>query len=166
MATLIGIAIEQGHIESVDQTLGDLLPSYAADLTPKTAAITLREVLTHTAGFRAEGAPGETYWESPDWIRTILAHRAADGPGDGSFAYSNQGAHLLSAILVEATGQSVLQYARENLFEPLGIPSEPALETGPTTVDNVPDPADVTAYNEAGFAWPVTPRGTTKAPGS
>jgi len=159
MATLIGIAIEQGHIEGVDKTLGDLLPSYAADLTPETASITLREVLTHTAGYRAEDSPGEMYWESPDWIRTILAHRAADGPGDGSFAYSNQGAHLLSAILVEATGRPVLQFARENLFEPLGIPSEPALEIVLDSVDRVPDPADVTAYNEADFAWPVDPQG-------
>ncbi len=156
MATLIGIAIDRGQIESVDRTLGDLLPSYAADLTTDVAAITLREVLTHTAGFRAEDAPGEPYWASPDWIRTILAHRAAVGPGDGSFAYSNEGAHLLSAILVEATGRPVLAYARENLFEPLGIPSEPALEI---VLDNAPDPADFTAYNEADFAWPVDPQG-------
>lgn len=157
MATLIGIAIDRAQIESVDQTLGELLPSYATDLTPDVAAITLREVLTHTAGFRAEGASGDAYWESPDWIRTILAHRAADGPGDGSFAYSSQGAHLLSAILVEATGQPVLEYARENLFEPLGIPSEPALET--VVFDAVVDPADVIAYNEADFAWPTDPQG-------
>lgn len=166
LATLIGIAIERGQIESVDQTLGDLLPSYATDLTPDVAAITLREVLTHTAGFRAEDAPGEPYTESPDWIRTILAHRADDGPGDGSFAYSNEGSHLLSAILVEATGQSVLQYARENLFEPLGIPSEPALEIVIDSVDRVPDPADVTAYNEADFAWPVDPQGYHEGAGA
>ncbi len=159
LATLIGIAIERGQIESVDQTLGDLLPSYAADLTPEVAAITLREALTHTADFRADDARGEPYWESPDWIRGILAHRADDGPGDGSFTYSNEGGHLLSAILVEATGQPVLQYARENLFEPLGIPSEPALEIVIESVDRVPDPADVTAYNEADFAWPVDPQG-------
>ena len=36
--------------------------------------------------------------------------------------------HLLSAILVEATGQSVLDYARDKLFNPLGISTDPAAE--------------------------------------
>lgn len=161
LATLIGIAIEEGHIESVDQTFGDLLPSYVADLTPDVAAITLREVLTHTAGFRDADLTSEPYWESPDWIRTILTHRAADGPDDGSFVYSNEGAHLLSAILAEATGRPVLQYARENLFDPLGIPSEPAFEA---VLDS--DPADVAAYNEADFAWPLDPQGYHEGAGT
>ena len=50
MSMLVGIAIADGSIESVDSTLGELLPSFAADLTPEVAAIALRDVLTHTAG--------------------------------------------------------------------------------------------------------------------
>jgi len=58
MSALIGIAIGQGHIDGVDATLGELLPSYAADMTPDVAAITLRQVLTHTANFSAAYSPG------------------------------------------------------------------------------------------------------------
>jgi CubicO group peptidase (beta-lactamase class C family) len=51
IGTLIGIAISEGSLRGVDQTLGELLPAYAADMEPEEAAITLRQLLTMTAGF-------------------------------------------------------------------------------------------------------------------
>jgi CubicO group peptidase (beta-lactamase class C family) len=160
MSALIGIAIEQGHIDSVDATLGELLPSYGDDMTDDVAAITLRQVLTHTANFSASPQPdaGLRFWEASDWVRAILADRAQAGPGDGSFAYSNAGAHVLSAVLVESTGRPVLEYGRENLFDPLGVPTHPALETpsaGPgATLDDAWD-----EYYASDFAWPRDPQG-------
>jgi CubicO group peptidase (beta-lactamase class C family) len=50
VSTLIGIALSDGSLRSVDQTLGELLPRYAADMGPEEAAITLRQLLTMTAG--------------------------------------------------------------------------------------------------------------------
>ena len=158
MSILVGIAIEDGSIEGVESTLGQLLPSFAADLTPEVATITLRDVLTHTAGFREDGAGLDLLWESADWVRTILADRAAEGPGGGGFAYSSRGTHLLSAVLVEATGETVLDFARERLFDPLGIPSEPAFE-GKVTPDNYDDPAAVAEYQDAQFSWITDPQG-------
>lgn len=170
MSVLIGIAIEQGHIDGVDATLGELLPSYAAEMTPDVAAITLRQVLTHTANFSPSPDPnsGLRYWETPDWVRAILADRAEAGPGDGSFAYSNAGSHLLSAIIVEAAGQPVLEYARANLFDPLGIPSEPVSEEC-VAWDPDSDPAAIeqfwTSCDEADFAWLVDPQGLHEGDG-
>lgn len=161
MSALIGIAIGQGHIDGVDATLGELLPSYAADMTPDVAAITLRQVLTHTANFSHAPTPnaGLRFWEAPDWVRAILADRAEAGPGDGSFAYSNAGSHVLSAVLVEATGRPVLEYARANLFDPLGIPSEPAFEEYIARADPAAIEQFWTLYYEADFTWPVDPQG-------
>jgi CubicO group peptidase (beta-lactamase class C family) len=158
MSMLVGIAIADGSIESVDSTLGELLPSFAADLTPEVAAIALRDVLTHTAGFREDGASLDPLWESADWVRTILADRAVEGPGDGGFAYSSRGTHILSAVLVEATGRPVLDFARERLFDPLGIPSESAFE-GKVTPDNYDDPAAIVEYQDAQFSWITDPQG-------
>jgi len=45
MSMLIGIAIGEGHIGSVDQTLADLLPTYAAAMAPGVAEVTLRQLL-------------------------------------------------------------------------------------------------------------------------
>ena len=157
MSILIGIAVDEGLIPGVGSTLAELLPSFAADMTPDVAGITLRQLLTHTAGMQPAG-PAEDFWRSEDWVRSILLTRAADGPGDGGFVYSNGGSHLLSAILVEATDESVLEYARARLFDPLGIPSEPALEQR-VTPGTVTDRTLIAEYQDAGFAWPTDPQG-------
>jgi CubicO group peptidase (beta-lactamase class C family) len=87
---------------------------------------------------------------APNWTRFILAHQ--DRTPGVEFHYSDYGVHLLSPILVQATGQSVLSYARAKLFNPLGIPSTPAAEPRP-------GPKFLTEYRQARFAWPTDPQG-------
>ena len=159
MSLLIGVALDQGYLDSVDQTLAELLPDYAADMSPQVGAITLREVLTHTAGFPDEWNGSYAFTDSEDWVRTTVIDRADVGPHDGSFGYSNAGTHLLSAILVEATGRSVLEFARANIFEPLGIESRPAWQSPSGGWEATPEEEALTEYYEAGFAWPVDPQG-------
>ena len=74
------------------------------------------------------------------------------------FAYSDYDAHLVSPILVQATGQSVLAYARAKLFDPLGIVTRPGSE--PPF-----DMAHAAEYQRAQFAWPVDPQGNNMGPG-
>ncbi|MGZ5401241.1 MAG: serine hydrolase domain-containing protein, partial [Nocardioides sp.] len=164
---LVGIAVDQGHIAGTDQTLAQLLPSYAAQMAPQVAEVTLHQLLTMTAGFSGvfdrSGFIDRTAQEmrAADPVGRIL--RTASASRAGEFDYSNGGAHLVSAILAEATGMSVLDYARSHLFEPLGISSEPAHEPvgGGLGVDEPPDPlwgmsaGYARAYLEADFAWPV-----------
>lgn len=108
-------------------------------------------MLTITAGFA--GSSNVTadlgFATSPDWVRAILTHPAR--PPEGSFTYSSGGSHLLSAILITATGQLVLDYARAKLFDPLDIPTRPAFQPLPTA-------NNIDAYQNAGFAWPVDPQ--------
>jgi CubicO group peptidase (beta-lactamase class C family) len=158
VGTLIGIAIDDGHIEGVQQTLGELLPSRAAEMDDDTAAVTLHQILTHTAGFEPESA-GDAYFLAEDWVAQILADRNENGSSDGSADYSNAGAHLLSAVLTEATGVPVLEYAREKLFEPLGIPTEPAFEPTVDFSDEAAAEALYEEYWDAGFTWPMDPQG-------
>ena len=84
-------------------------------------------MLTHTAGFSESLDPrsGLRYSESDDRVRAILADRSSAPAGDRSFGYSDAGAHLLTAIISQATGQSALQFARANLFDPVEIPASP-----------------------------------------
>jgi CubicO group peptidase (beta-lactamase class C family) len=147
MSTLVGIAVGDGRLR-LDQPLAQLLPSYAATMTPGVAHTTLRQVLTMTAGLAGAFNPTADlgFATSPDWVRAILTHPAK--PPSGSFVYSSGGSHLLSAILITATGQSVLDYARAKLFDPLSIPTRPALQP-------LFDIRNLDAYNTAGFAWPV-----------
>ena len=158
VSALVGIAIGSGAIDSVDQTLGELLPA-GSRMSPDVAALTLRELLTHTAGLPPPGAPGADYFLRGDWVRAILGDRSAEGAADGSFAYSNAGAHLVAAVLEEATGRSVLDYARENLFDPLGIPSRPAFEQSIDVESQAELERLYAPYYEADFTWPVDPQG-------
>jgi CubicO group peptidase (beta-lactamase class C family) len=150
MSMLIGIALDEGHLRSVNQTLAELLPSYAAKMSPQTKAITLRQVLTMTAGLPPD-PPGAERPSSGDWVATVVSRGPMQPPGRG-FEYSSAGSHVLSAILAEATGQTVLEYARAKLFTPLGIDSEPAAEP-------VAKSETMPAYDKAGFAWPKDPQG-------
>jgi len=152
MSVLIGIALDEGHLRGVDQTLAELLPAHAAAMAPQVKAITLRQILTMTGGLPADppaGLPGFT--TTGDWVASILRAGTEQPPGQG-FSYSSAGSHLLSAILAEATGRSTLDYAREKLFTPLGIDTIPAAE--PLAREE-----SLPAYNRAGFAWPKDPQG-------
>jgi CubicO group peptidase (beta-lactamase class C family) len=119
VSTLVGIAIDEGLIAGVDETLGELLPAYAGDMTNEVAGTTLRQVLTMTGGFASESsASGFSFMRAPDPVAAVLSSPAA--PPGGPFASSNAGAHVVSAVLVEATGMSLLDYARSRLFQPHG----------------------------------------------
>lgn len=150
LSTLVGIAIGEGKISDLDRTLAQLLPDHRADMRRAVATTTLRELVTMTAGFAGlDRDRTPDYMTDPDPVGRIL--RAAPDPLAGGFEYSNQGAHLVSAVVARATGMSVLDYARSRLFEPLGIDTHPAVEPQVDLSDL--DVHDV--YMEADFAWPV-----------
>lgn len=157
-STLVGIAIDRGLIPGVESTLGELLPSYSADLTPETSSISLRDVLTHTANFLTEADDDEAVWGSTDLVRAILNDRAARGPSEGQFRYSDAGAHILAAILVEATEMSVLDFARRYLLDPLGVVSRPGWEVAAATTSEDWE-ATLDSFDAADFAWPADAQG-------
>lgn len=155
VSTLIGIAVDEGLIRSVDEPLSRLLPGYADAMSPVVAGTTLRQLLTMTAGLPAgEHLPVPSFMRSQDWGRAILT-TAESSPGT-RFVYSNGTSHLLAAVLQEATGTSVLEYARSRLFEPLGIDTRPAVQT---VYSAPPRPEQLAAHAAAGFAWLVDPQG-------
>lgn len=155
LSTLIGIALDEGLISSVDDTLVDLLPAYTEVMSPTVAKVTLRRLLTMTGGFPEEDFPVvEGFVQANDWVRGIVAD--PDVSPDDKFRYSNASSHLISAILQEATGTSALDYARQRLFGPLDIDTRPALVR---LLESPTGDADLEAYDRAGFAWPVDPQG-------
>jgi hypothetical protein len=65
----------------------------------------------------------------PDWVQAALDRKMVQDPGV-SFCYDSPGMHVLSAVLQKATGMTELEFARQNLFGPLGI-KEVFWETDP-----------------------------------
>jgi CubicO group peptidase (beta-lactamase class C family) len=125
-SALMGIAIDKGYIENIDTKIVDFYPEidFSKDDERK-KQVTLKNLLNSTSGIRW---PEWTEWEygighmvkSNDWTRFILSRDIEEEPGV-KFNYSTGGAHLLSAILTKETGRSTLEFAKGNLFRPLGI---------------------------------------------
>jgi CubicO group peptidase (beta-lactamase class C family) len=127
VSALVGIAIEQGYIEGVDQPVLDLFDERAvANPNADKKAMTLEDLLTMSSGLECR----DSYlyrWrglremsESDDWVQFMLDLPMAEPPGT-RFEYCNGGSFLLSAIIQETTGMSALAFAQENLLEPLDI---------------------------------------------
>lgn len=122
-STLVGIAIDQGLIQDVDQPVLSLLPQYpemeSAGLYQQ---ISLEHVLTMTSGLgwsEMDAGFGALY-RSDDWPGFMLALPVVEPPG-AQFSYCSGCSHLLTAIIENVTEKGVLGFARQNLFEPLGI---------------------------------------------
>lgn len=126
-STLIGIAIDKGYIQSVDQPLLGFFPDKVPPQPDKRKQqITLEDALQMTTGLDCRDS---IFYQwaglmelrgSEDWVRYMLDLPVRESPGS-RFNYCNGASFLLTAIIQEATGQSGLAFAREHLFDPLGI---------------------------------------------
>lgn len=125
VSILIGIAIDKGKIKNIDQKVLDFFPDYTVKSREKTIQnITLKNLLTMTAPYKYRVAPYIKYFTSDDCVKFTLDLLGGRGK-IGEFRYTPLiGPDIMSGILVRATGQSVFDFAAENLFAPLGITVE------------------------------------------
>lgn len=121
-SALIGIAIEQGSIKSVEQKVLDFFPDYRV-LPGETTIqqVTIENLLTMTAPYKYQTEPYQLFFASTNPIHDALDLLGGEKP-IGAFHYSAiGGTHILSGILTRATGRNTLDFAKEHLFDPLGI---------------------------------------------
>ena len=124
LSALVGIAMEKGCLREDDRVL-DYFPEYVpTDGDARRGRIMLRHLLSMSSGISwpqfGPNNVSDAMGRSDDWIHFILQRPMAAEPGTVA-NYSNGDAHLVSAILQKATGRTALDFAREVLFEPLGI---------------------------------------------
>lgn len=122
ISALIGIAMDKGYIRSMDEKVLDFFPEYNPKRGEKTAQrVTIRDMMTMTAPFKYKSAPYTKYFTSESWVKSALD--LLGGKGEiGPFRYTPLiGPDILSGILTNVTGQTVLEFAYENLFSPLEI---------------------------------------------
>jgi CubicO group peptidase (beta-lactamase class C family) len=117
---LVGMALADRAIDHLDQPVAEFLPEELAD--PAKRGITLRHLLTMTSGLASVegGAAAFKMLASPNWTRYMARLPLVSQPGE-QFLYNSANAHLLSAAISNATGQSLTAYANQRLFGPLGI---------------------------------------------
>lgn len=158
VSVLIGIAIDQGTIRSVDQKVLAFFPNYSVKRGEKTIQnITLRDLMTMTAPFKYKSAPYTKYFTSDSWVKAALD--LLGGKGEiGQFRYTPLiGPDILSGILTSATGLSALDFAVENLFSPLGIEV-----TANVTFQSKEEQLDI-MKNHHSHGWVADPQGINTA---
>ncbi len=122
ISMLFGIALDKGCIKNLDEKVIDFFPNYQTRKREKTIQhVTIRNLLTMTAPYKYRFNPYPKYFSSDDWVISSLDLLGGNGK-IGNFKYAPViGIDILSGILVNATGKSVLEFAQDNLFSPLGI---------------------------------------------
>src|SRR5688572_9083971 len=124
-STLVGLAIDRGHIRNVSQPILDFFP------TPLTASAdsrrrnqSIEHLLTMQSGWDCGFEPNEARLfemrRAPDWIQFMLQLPFVADPGT-RWAYCSGNCHVLSALLTRATGTNALAFAQRELFISLGI---------------------------------------------
>lgn len=146
MSILIGIAIDEGRLH-LDQTLAELLPRHPDRMTDEGKSVTLEQLLTMTSGI--SGGDRRLDLAMKDPIGQLVSAALVAEPGATS-VYSNRGAHLIGAILRQAVDRPVLDYAREKLFDPLGIDTRPAWQSWDIRK----------GFSRPGFGWATDRDGT------
>lgn len=126
VATLTGIALQRGHFQSLDQSIGELAPALIPSTAdPRVADISVRHWLSMQSGLQRTSGPFYNRWvNSDDWIRHVLTRPFVDEPG-GRMLYSTGNYHVLGAMLSQLADQSLLALARQWLGEPLQIQVPP-----------------------------------------
>ena len=124
-STLIGLAIQKGFLRDVHQPLLSLFPNrIVPNPDERKQKITLENLLTMQAGwdcgFEAKEARLFEMRRSADWLQFMLDLPMVAQPGT-RFAYCSGNPHVLSTVLSQVTATNALEFARRELFEPLGI---------------------------------------------
>ena len=159
VSALIGIAINQGAIEGVHQSVLSFFPEFAPGPNDHLKRqITIKHLLTMTAGYQwRTGARNhellvDRMRRSEDWVAFILDLPVRER-AFGAFQYNSGASHLLSAIITRSTGKCAEEFAGEHQFAPLGI-DQPV-----PNVQRTYSQEDV-FRNEAG-GWPKDPQGNS-----
>ncbi len=123
VSALVPLAISAGFVSGIDQPIGELILPETAALTQEQAQITISHLLTMTSGFEWDESTAGSYndWVvAPDQIQYLLDRPLVDTPGS-VFTYNSAAVHLLGVALEDAIGTPLSDFARDRLFEPIGI---------------------------------------------
>lgn len=127
-STLVGIAIDQGSIPSVDAFVLPYFKRFEPhrNLDPLKESIRVRDLLTMTSGLDADdddpSSPGceENMLRAEGWVRYSLDLPMREAPGQ-RWVYAGPNTMLLAGLLECATERPLLDFAMDHLFDPLGI---------------------------------------------
>ncbi|MCP4726811.1 MAG: serine hydrolase, partial [bacterium] len=136
-SALVGIALKEGFLTSLDQKMMDFFPEYdTPTLDPGKRDITLRHMLKNRTGYPYDSARWffDRLLVSPLWFDYIIGSLPLETTPGTNWTYSNGCSYVLGGIITKATGMSAHEFANQYLCKPLGIeiPRWPTIPDGYT----------------------------------
>jgi CubicO group peptidase (beta-lactamase class C family) len=127
--TLTAIAVRDGLLDSVDHPVIDYFSDrQISSVDDNKRAMTIQSLLDMTSGIKWQekaytpDEPLMRMYASPDPTAFVLNQPMSSAPGS-KFYYNSGNPYVLSALITKKTGRSALDFAKKELFEPLGITS-------------------------------------------
>ena len=122
VSILIGIALDEGKINSLDQTVCEFIPEYCSETNKM---LTIRHLLTMSSGLNYDegyaslfGPTTRSYYDT-DLRKQMLELKVVSPPGK-ELNYQSSNTQLLAFIIESATDMKVSDYASEKLWKPIG----------------------------------------------
>lgn len=122
ISMLIGIAIDEGKIKSIDQKVYDFIPSYKENGRD---VLTLRHLLTMSAALDWSESGGNPFSDNAEayygWdLKGMIEDVEMNGEEPGKkFVYQSGATMILGLVLENATGMKVTEYANKKIWEPI-----------------------------------------------
>ncbi len=132
-STAVGLAVSEGRLTVDDPVLRFFPEEAPARISKNLAAMRVRDLLSMSTGHAKDSTFGTVTQKEGNWVKGFLAQPVRHAPGT-HFVYNSGATYMLSAIVQKLTGQTVLEYLRPRLFEPLGI-ENPAWESCPRGIN-------------------------------
>jgi CubicO group peptidase (beta-lactamase class C family) len=119
-STAVGLAIADGRLTVEDPVLRFFPDDAPAEPSANLKAMRVRDLLTMSTGHHEEDIRDFPFQSDENLVKKFLSLPVAHKPGT-FFVYNTPATYILSAIVQKVTGQTVLEYLRPRLFDPLGI---------------------------------------------
>jgi len=118
-ACAIGMLVDAGRL-TLDQKVAPLFPEVAIDPDSRAARMTVEDLLTMRSGQGTEVSGSIWRGITTSWIAEFFRIPFDHEPGT-TYVYSSAASYMLSAIVTRVTGQTIHDFLKPRLFDPLGI---------------------------------------------
>jgi len=126
VSALVGVALQQGKIESINQTIGDFLPDFK---NKPQASITIKQLLQMSSGIGFDenylnpfAFPAKAYYGKN--LRKLMHEYEVTGEAGKFYSYQGGDTQLLAFIVEEATGKTLSEYFQEEIWQKIGAETE------------------------------------------
>jgi len=122
-SAMLGKAIQEGHIKSLDQPVGDFIDKYASAKTTVGDLSSMSSGLDWTEHYSSPFSVTARAYYDDDLAETILNQEVIEEPGQ-NFKYLSGNTQLLAMVIEKATGKKLAHYVSQSFWEPMGFEKE------------------------------------------